>query len=208
MLETWCKLVMVMVQSVTHQDLSQWSLVVIQIVDHRECISQRKYCMILFFKHDYGAMGIRLSRKPSHRSNIINQLSILWLVSCWWEILQQEYEVGSSINYHRDISSLILIQINKNTVKYADRKVFFSAQDLSLKLSARSNLFRSSNTYALDSFDLIFFSHFLISRLFFNPKRKYGISKLWWTNGVDSYWNSASFRTKEEIHKLWVIIYL
>ena len=38
MLETWLKLDMLMMQS--PQDQSQWLLVVIQIVEQRECISQ------------------------------------------------------------------------------------------------------------------------------------------------------------------------
>ena len=47
MLETWLKLDMLMVQS--PQDQSQWLLVVIQIVDQRECIFQRDNSKIIIF---------------------------------------------------------------------------------------------------------------------------------------------------------------
>ena len=47
MLETWLKPDMVMVQS--PQDQSQWLLVVIQLVDQRECISQRNNSIIIIF---------------------------------------------------------------------------------------------------------------------------------------------------------------
>ena len=47
MLETWLKLDMLMVQS--HQDLSQWLLVVHQVMDQRKFISERNYSIILIF---------------------------------------------------------------------------------------------------------------------------------------------------------------
>ena len=47
MLETWLKLDMVMVQS--PQDLSQWLLVVIQMVEDRKFISERNDSIILIF---------------------------------------------------------------------------------------------------------------------------------------------------------------
>ena len=64
MLETWLKLGMLMVQS--PQDLSQWLLVVNQIVEDRKCVSGSNYSVILIFKYEYGAVGFRLFGKPNH----------------------------------------------------------------------------------------------------------------------------------------------
>ena len=47
MLETWLKLDLIMVQS--PQDLSQWLLVVIQMVEDRKCLSERNDSIILMF---------------------------------------------------------------------------------------------------------------------------------------------------------------
>ena len=47
MLETWLKLDLLMVQS--PQDLSQWLLVVIQMVEDRKFISERNDSIILIF---------------------------------------------------------------------------------------------------------------------------------------------------------------
>ena len=47
MLETWLKLEILMVQS--PQDLSQWLLVVIQMVEDRKFISERNDSIILIF---------------------------------------------------------------------------------------------------------------------------------------------------------------
>ena len=63
-LETWLKLDMLMAQS--PQDLSQWLLVVNQIVEDRKCVSGSNYSVILIFKYEYGAVGFRLFGKPNH----------------------------------------------------------------------------------------------------------------------------------------------
>ena len=47
MLETWLKLDLIMVQS--PQDLSQWLLVVFQMVEDRKFISERNDSIILIF---------------------------------------------------------------------------------------------------------------------------------------------------------------
>ena len=78
MLETWLKLDMVMVQS--PQDLSQWLLVVGQIVEQRKFISERYDSTFLISKYAYGAVGFRLFGKPNLRSNIIIQLPIWYRV--------------------------------------------------------------------------------------------------------------------------------
>ena len=56
MLETWLKLDMLMVQS--HQDLSQWLLVVHQVMDQRKFISERNYSIILIFQVQIRSCGI------------------------------------------------------------------------------------------------------------------------------------------------------
>ena len=75
-LETWLKLDMVMVQ--LPQDLSQWLLVVDQMMAHRKCIRFTAYliimilykCLNMTIKHDNGALGIELFGKPNDRSDI------------------------------------------------------------------------------------------------------------------------------------------
>ena len=51
MLETWLKLGMLMVQS--PQDLSQWLLVVNQIVEDRKCVSGSKEIRAFIFKANF-----------------------------------------------------------------------------------------------------------------------------------------------------------
>ena len=74
-----------------------------------------------YFKHKYGTMGIWLAGNSDHRSNLINVLFLLWPISCWCWILQQELKISKSwqVSIGKLITCILTrIKMNSHKIRY------------------------------------------------------------------------------------------